>query len=102
MILKLSPFAEKDLAESMRWYKEAQEGLDILFLKEVDNILHAILRNPSSFSVRYKRKGFGIRVAPVPKFPFVVIYFIDPRFDYLVVQAFWHTSRNPENWKNRI
>lgn len=102
MTLKLSPFAEKDLAESMEWYKEAKEGLDVMFLKEVDEILHVILRNPKAYRVRHRRKGLEIRFAPVSKFPFVVIYFIDLKFGYLVVQAFWHTSRNPENWKNRM
>ena len=63
MILKMSRFAEQDLAESIEWYRE-------------------------------KREGLSVRFSPLQKFSFC-------KRSVLVVEAIWHTSRDPTFWKNR-
>jgi hypothetical protein len=74
--LKLKPFAEYDLAESMDWYELQQSGLGIDFLKEVDKAIDFVRANPFAYAIRYKRKGIAIRFAVLHRFPFVIVYSI--------------------------
>lgn len=100
--LKVRPFAEYDLADSIDWYELQQPGLGADFLNEVDKTIQFVLKNPLAFEVRYKTKGIAIRFAIVHRFPFAVIYFIDEPNNQLIIEGVWHTSRNPKNWKSRI
>jgi toxin ParE1/3/4 len=100
--LKIKPFAEYDLAESMEWYELQQPGLGIDFFNEVDKAISFILKNPLAYAVCYKRKGVVIRFAVLNRFPYVIVYSIDQVKEHLVIEAVWHTSRSPKNWKSRL
>jgi len=102
MVYKIKPFAELDLAESMDWYNLQQPGLELTFLDEVEKTIKHISQNPYGYAVRYKRKGIAIRFALVDRFPFVIVFFWDEMLQLIVIEAIWHTSRNPKHWKNRV
>jgi len=65
------------------------------------NRVHA-LRN----SVRWAHVSFigvpcgGIRKRPVHRFPYAVLYRVDP--DEIVVVAVMHQRRRPDYWRSRI
>ena len=86
----------------MDWYAFQQPGLELDFLDEVDKTIRFINQNPYAYAVKYIRKGISIRIAPLQRFPFVVVYFFDELQGLVIIEAVWHTARNPKNWKSRL
>ena len=68
MKLKLSPFAEKDLEESISYYNKQFEGLGIEFIQNIDETFNRIKENPNQFPVDYRQ----MRKARTERFPFVI------------------------------
>jgi toxin ParE1/3/4 len=102
MIVKVNPFAESDLEDSMDWYALQQPTLELKFLEEVEKAIKKISHNPYAYAIKYKRKGVSVRFSIVDIFPFVIVFFIDEEKDLIVIEAIWHTSRNPKRWKERF
>jgi len=102
MAYKVLPFAQGDLEVSMDWYALKQPGLEADFLNSVKDAIKRIDQNPLSYEVRYNRKKLEVRFAPVDRFPFVIVYFVDNSRHLTIIIAIWHTARKPGKLKKRL
>ncbi len=93
--LEISWAARNDLADSVLWYNEQQKDLGTQFLEEVFEQLAHITYNPSLFPVRFSGK---FRVGRLNRFPFIIVYEIVA--ESIIINAVFHTSRNPYNSKS--
>ena len=95
--IKIDPAARIDLLESIQWYNRQQSGLGHRYYNHIQQSVKLIGKNPYFFQVRYK----DLRMAPVKKFPFMILYIIDEDKKQIAITAFLHTSRNPKIWEER-
>lgn len=94
--LRVAPEAEQDVAESYNWYEDRRPGLGEEFLGCVDASIHKICRDPKQYPTIYE----NYRRALVRRFPYAVFF---EYFEGIVwVYSVFHTSRNPEKWRNRL
>ena len=86
------PEAVKEYTAAISWYEEQQKDLGTRFIKLVDLTLSRIQKNPEHF--RLSKKTY--REAPIPIFPFTIIYKISKVNHTIYVASIFHTSRNPK------
>lgn len=90
--LKLLKRAENELNNSCDWYEEQKKGLARRFLKELETRFKLITKNPRLYQIQ----GDGnLRLAPLKKFPFVIVYWYDEALEIIFVVSIFHTSREP-------
>ena len=85
--------AREDMQKSADWYNEQQSGLGQRFLLHVVNTFRLIEANPLHYEEKFSKQ---FRFARVAIFPFVVVFKI--KEDRVVVNAVFHTSRNPKKF----
>lgn len=95
MRLKLSPFAEKDLEESIEYYNERRDDLGNEFANSVSNTFEKIKENPNQFPVEFKE----MRKAQTERFPFNIFFVVNNTIGYIL--GIFHSSRNPSKMKDR-
>lgn len=95
MRITFHPEAETEFNEAALWYGKQGVGLDIEFLRCIDESINRILRNPESFPITHKQ----LRKTVVKKFPFIILY--ESLKDEIRIMAIFHTRRNPKNWQKR-
>lgn len=66
---QLSEEAEEDVYEGYLWYEEQKTGLGEEFLAALDAAEIAIVSNPNTYQVRYKKK---VRTFVVNRFPYLI------------------------------
>ncbi|MEG0761362.1 ParE toxin of type II toxin-antitoxin system, parDE [Chryseobacterium piscicola] len=93
----ISENADFDLSEIADWYNEINKKLIWLFLKDFKKTIKHISENPFSCEFRYG----NFRIAYLKRFPFGIHYQFDENKNMLKIFSVFHTSRNPENWKER-
>ena len=93
---QLSLEAENDILESYVWYENQQVGLGERFLQVLDEAKEAILANPISYRIIFKKK---IRAYHLAGFPFSIYYSIEG--NELNVLSVFHMARHPQEWKKR-
>lgn len=96
MNLKISPFAESDLEESISFYNSQQANLGYALFDVVNASLNRIKANPFQFPVIYN----DLRKVVTPRFPFIIVFVISKECCYVL--AILHNSRNPKILKDRI
>ena len=96
--LILAPEAEQDLDEAFAWYERQRAGLGEEFLSAVDACLQGIRRTPGMHAVIFE----GYRRGLVRRFPYAVFYDHDDENDTVTVYGVFHTSRDPEKWRERL
>jgi plasmid stabilization system protein ParE len=90
--LIVAPEAEQDIAEAYAWYERQRVGLGEDFLSRVDACIQGICRAPQAHE-NYRR---GL----VRRFPYAVFYeYADEK---VTVYCVFHTSRDPEKWRQRL
>jgi len=94
--LEVKEEADADISESYSWYEDQKPGLGDTFLEELEEYFEVLCKNPEAFQIKNRKNN---RLAPLKKFPFVIIYKIE--HSNIVIFAVYHTSRNPKNWKKR-
>ncbi len=94
--LILAPEAEQDIAEAYAWYEQRRTGLGEDFLTRVDACIHAICRSPEMHQRVYENHRRGL----VRKFPYAVFYEFEN--DTVTVYCVFHTSRDPQKWRERL
>ena len=94
--LIISDEAYFDTLDAYLWYNTVRDRLGDEFEHCLEKELLRLIENPEQFQIKYK----SIRVAYLEKFPYGVHYLIQDNF--IKVVAVFHTSRNPQNWKNRL
>ena len=94
--LILSPEAEEDIAEAYAWYEVRRAGLGEELLSCVDALLEAICRTPAMCPVIHETYRRGL----VRRFPYGVFY--ETGQNTVTVYAVFHTSRDPQKWRQRL
>lgn len=94
--LILAPEAELDVTEAYNWYEERRPGLGEEYLSCVDACIQRICRNPETFVKVHQ----DYRRAMVRRFPYVIFYEFDE--GTVTVYCVFHTSRNPDKWRERL
>lgn len=95
--LIIDPAARQDIMESIRWYNKQKPGLGLRFYNKLKQAMARIKKSPELFQIRYK----SLRMVPVEKFPFMILYQVNEPKCEIAVVAVLHTSRNPRIWKER-
>ena len=94
--IEFHPEAEADMRATARWYETRSAGLGQQFLDAVNAATATIAANPEAF-------GFarpGIRRHLVRRFPFGILYQVEPDRAYILAVA--HSRRKPNYWKHRL
>lgn len=90
-------FVKDDLKEINDWYKEINKELWNSFTKEFRLKIHLIKENPLSFELKYN----NIRIVFLKKFPYGIHYLYNTEENIIEIYSVFHTSRDPEIWKDR-
>lgn len=94
----ISDSAKADIKESALWYNKQQNGLGKRFTQNIKECVKIIQQLPESFQVRYENNRAGIP----DKFPYLIIYSVNKDNKTISIIAVFHSSQNPERWKNKI
>lgn len=90
-------FVKDDLKEINDWYKEINKELWNSFTKDFRLKIHLIKENPLSFELKYN----NIRIVFLKKFPYGIHYLYNTEENIIEIYSVFHTSRDPEIWKDR-
>lgn len=94
--VRLFPEATREYIHSIAWYEDRRRGLGLRFSKAVQKVFDRLKQMP----LRWPEVLVGVHQAPVPRWPFVVIYHIDGTI--IDILAIFHTSRDPQEWMGRV
>jgi plasmid stabilization system protein ParE len=94
--LIIAPEAQQDLEEAYSWYEERRPGLGEDFLGCVDVSIQIICRIPEIYSKVHE----DYRRALIRRFPYVIFYEYTNKM--VIVYSIFHTSQDPEKWRNRL
>ena len=89
------PDARAEFLDAVRYYEECQEGLGRRFRLSIVSAVQHISETP--FLYRILKAPF--RRYLLPKFPYSIIYSIEP--DHIHIIAVAHNKRKPGYWVNR-
>lgn len=89
------PEAQLEFLEVVRYYEECRPGLGLRFLQGVESASENIMEAP----FRYRVLKSPFRRYLLPKFPYAIIYTIEP--DHIRILAVAHTKRKPGYWLSR-
>ncbi len=90
------PEAEADIAEAFDWYEERDAGLGAEFIRCVESCAHGIQRHPEMYPLVHK----NVRQGVPRRFPYSLFYFVEADTDF--VESFFHASRDPGVWQERV
>lgn len=88
--------AEQEMLEAAFYYQSKASGLGVDYLSEIERAVEGISESPYTWPILEGE----LRRRLVRRFPFGVIYRIDP--DEIVVIAVAHLCKKPGYWKKRI
>jgi ParE toxin of type II toxin-antitoxin system, parDE len=88
--------AKNDLREAVKWYNIQKKGLGNEFLSTVKQTISRLRLYPNQAHIRY----FEVHTAVMQTFPYM-IHYIDSNKKAIIVIGILHTSKNPDDWKNR-
>ena len=94
--LVVAPEAELDIAEAYVWYENRRIGLGEEFLGSVDAAIERISRNPLIHPVVHET----YRRALIRRFPYAIYFEFTETT--VTVYAVFHTSRDPQKWRQRL
>jgi plasmid stabilization system protein ParE len=87
--------AQRDYDESFDWYASRSRQAAERFERAVENALRRIAENPE----RFAKVGQDHRACLVERFPFRLIYRVEP--ERILVVAVAHAKRRPNYWAER-
>lgn len=85
--------AREDMRRAADWYNKQQSGVGDRFLAEVVRTFRLIEAGPLHYEEKYSKK---FRFARVNDFPYLIVFKV--KKELVVVNAVFHTSRNPKNF----
>jgi len=94
--LVVAPEAEQDIGDAYAWYENRRHGLGEEFLSCVDACIQRICRMPELHAKVHE----DYRRALVRRFPYVIFY--EYAGGTVTVYCVFHTSRNPDKWRERL
>lgn len=89
------PDAQAEFLETVRYYEDCQAGLGHRFKMSVEVAVQSIAETP----FRYRVLHAPFRRYLLPKFPYSIIYCIEP--ENILIIAVGHTKRKPRYWIKR-
>jgi plasmid stabilization system protein ParE len=94
--VEFHPEAEAEFISAARYYEDQTENLGLDFISSVQQTYQRILEYPES------GRPFGrrLRRVLVPKFPYGLLYHVEPQRILIVAVA--HLHRRPGYWRSRI
>jgi len=95
MTFSFHPDAEAEFYGAIDYYERCETGLGYDFSVEVYFTIQNILNSPMAWPIL----GKGIRRCLTNRFPYGVIYSIEPK--EIFVLAVMHLHRHPDYWKQR-
>ncbi|WP_158563943.1 type II toxin-antitoxin system RelE/ParE family toxin [Jiangella anatolica] len=96
--VRIEPEAAAELEGAVHWYDRHRHGLGADFLAAVDNTVAHISRWPvAGAPVPGVADDIPARRAPVPRFPYTVVYLVLD--DTISVLAVAHDKRRPGYWR---
>ncbi|PID76329.1 MAG: plasmid stabilization protein [Deltaproteobacteria bacterium] len=93
--VKFYPDAKEELISAIQYYENCQAGLGSRFRVAIELATQKILSSP--FTYRTLKAPF--RRYLVPKFPYSIVYSIEP--NYILIIAIAHNKRKPHYWLKR-
>ena len=95
--IQITPDAIDDINDITAWYHKADAKLGIKFRSTAIEKINCLSKNPQIFAIRYQE----IRCMLVPKFPYMVHFYINEETNSVEVLAVISTDRDPKNWKEK-
>lgn len=89
------PEAEKEIDDAVIWYRKQLIGLELEFIKCIDEVIRKIKKEPELYPFIFE----NYRKAVVKRFPFIIIY--EKVKSTIRILAVFHSRRNPKGIKNR-
>ena len=93
----IEPEALSDIQDITNWYNETQAKLGKRFLDTTIAKINRLSKDPQIFAIRYQE----IRCMQVPKFPYMIHFYINEKTNIVEVLAVISTNRNPKIWEER-
>ncbi len=94
----LHEMAQDDFESALQWYLERSRQAATGFVAEVEAALIMICKEPTMWRNTYKHYyELGLK-----KYPFMLIYFIEPARKLVVVTAVHHNKKNPLNKYRKV
>ncbi len=90
------PDAQQEYQAAITWYQQRSQSAAQRFVAEVDHVIDVIAAQPD----RYGWYDDEFREAGLRRYPYSVVYRVEPSGDVLVV-AVTHASREPGYWQGR-
>lgn len=96
MMLKLHPKAEEDLIDTLNYFYEIDEKLEVKFLEYLEMTFDKI----EKFTHIYPYENEVVQKVIVEKFPYIVLY--EHYEDMVMILAIFHTKRDLDALVNRV
>ena len=90
------PQAEEEFANAIDYYESCENGLGLDFADVVLNTIENILAFPTAWPILED----DIRRCQTHRFPFAILYAIEPESIYIL--AVMHLHQGPNYWKDRL
>ena len=94
--IEFHPEAEDEFTSAAQFYERQTEGLGLDFITTVQRTYERLLESPASGPPFGRR----LRRLLVPKFPFGLLYRVEPERIYII--AVMHLHRQPGYWRSRL
>lgn len=94
--IALHPAAQREYQAAIGWYQQRNQSAARRFVAEVERVIAVIAAQPD----RYGWFDDEFREAGLQRYPYSVVYRVEPSGDVLVV-AVAHASREPGYWQDR-
>ena len=94
--IAFDPDARAEFLAAIEYYEECQVGLGRRFRLAIESELEHISEMPLRFRVLHP----PFRRCLIPKFPYALLFAIEPKFILLIAVA--HAKRKPGYWRERI
>ena len=88
--------AKWELDDAIDYYERKRLGLGLRFEREVRKGISRIVMNPDAWQIETN----SIRRYLLHKFPFKIIYSVEPAYIYIIAIA--HCHRRPHYWIDRL
>ena len=82
------PKAEEEFKEAVWWYGVQQDGLELEFVRCIDDAIQKIKREPELYPIEFE----NFRKKVVKRFPFKILYEVVE--DNIYILAAFHSRRN--------
>jgi hypothetical protein len=89
--IHISTEARDDIQQAILWYNGRKKGLGRNFFSAVQSAIQVLKVNPF-FQIRYD----NIRCLPVPKFPYMLHFSVDPAQQQVNIYAVLNTYRDTD------